>query len=206
MKESKYLALYVRTSTAHQKKGSISQQMYLERYCKQNNIENYKVYIDENFSGRLGVNRRPSLEKLITDVEEEKVYKVITVSLSRVSRSLKDLLNIVEKFQQCGCEFESLTESFNINNMHGRLVMSILGAVATLESEIAGERTRIGLQACKEKGIKLGRKKLISDEKIIETAKMTDLSVRSIAKLHGCSPSSVSRILKKHRTQKPCEV
>ncbi|WP_157868233.1 recombinase family protein [Halobacteriovorax marinus] len=201
MKEQRYVALYVRTSTKHQAKGNVSQRMYLERYCKQNGIENYKIYSDENFSGRLAVNKRPSLDKLMSEVQEGLVSKIVTVSLSRVSRSLKDLLSIIQKLQDNDCEFESLTESFNINSIHGRLVMSILGAVSTLESEICGERTRIGLQACREKGIQLGRKRSLSHEKIIQTATMTDLSVRAIAKLHGCSPSSVSRILSKHKRE-----
>lgn len=200
--KNKYIALYCRTSTSHQTKGLESQERILRKYCKQNNISNYKVYSDHNVSGKLS--SRPKLDELLSAVKNEEVTKIITPNLSRISRSLKNLLEIVELLQNHGVEFISLSESFSINSMHGRLMISILGAVSQLEREMIAEKTRIGLMNAREKGLVLGRKRELSHEKIIETAKVTDLSVRAIAKLHGCSPSSVSRILKRSK-EEPCK-
>jgi DNA invertase Pin-like site-specific DNA recombinase len=78
------------------------------------------------------------------------------------------------------------------------LIIAVLGAVSQMEREMISEKTKQGLENCKAKGIQLGRKRTISHESIIALSEEGNLSVRAIARLQSCSPSSVSRILKKH--------
>ena len=202
MKEqySKYVALYCRTSTKHQANGLQTQKRLLKKYCEYHNIENYKIFSDFNYSGKL--TSRPELDKLMADVREERVAQIITPNLSRISRSLKQLLELVEEFQYYQIEFTSISENFSVNSSYGRLIIAVLGAVSQMEREMISEKTKQGLENCRAKGIQLGRKRVHCHESIIALSEEGNLSVRAIARLQNCSPSSVSRILKKYREEK----
>lgn len=202
--KKRIVALYCRTSTAHQEKGLESQERALVKYCENNGISNYKLFSDFNYSGKLS--SRPEFDKMIQLVLDEKVEMIITPNLSRVSRSLKSLLETMELLQNYNVEFLSLSESFKINSMHGRLMISILGAVSQMEAEMIAEKTRIGLMNARAKGVRLGREASIDRDAVIAMAEK-GLSMREIANIQKCSPSSVCRILKKHREcLKPREV
>lgn len=194
----KYVALYCRTSTRHQANGLQTQKRILKKYCEYHNIENYKIFSDFNYSGKL--RSRPELDKLMQDVRDEKVSQIITPNLSRISRSLKQLLELVEEFQYYQIEFTSISENFSVNNSYGRLIIAVLGAVSQMEREMISEKTKQGLENCRAKGIQLGRKRQIDHDKIIALSQEGNLSIRAIARLQGCSPSSVSRVLKKHNS------
>lgn len=198
--KKKIIALYCRTSTSHQVKGLESQERVLKKYCEHNDIKNYEIFSDFNFSGKLC--SRPKFDEMMNLVRSEKVSTIVTPNLSRIARSLKLLLEFIEEVQYFNIEFISLSESLNINSMHGRLMVSVLGAVSQLEREMISEKTRIGLQNAREKGKVLGRERKLPYERIIALAEETELSVRAIAKIQGCSPSSVSRILQKHKAEK----
>lgn len=188
----KYVALYIRTSTRHQATGLESQERQLKNYCKSNGITNYKVFSDFNYSGKL--DSRPALDELMSDVRENLISQVITPNLSRVSRSLKSLLITLDELQSAGVDFLSLSESFSINSMHGRLMISIIGAVDELSRQISAEKVRIGLENCRAKGIRLGRQRVI-DRDAVQNLHEKKLSMREIAKVLKISPSSVCRIL-----------
>lgn len=199
MKKQKYVALYCRTSTKHQEKGLETQERLLKRYCEYHQIKEYKVFSDFNYSGRLS--SRPKLDEMMSDVREGNVSQIVILNLSRISRSLKSLLLIIEELQDYQTGLVSISENLSIEDTYGRLIVSVLGAVNQMLCESVSVKTKQGLFNAKEKGIQLGRTRTISHEKIVETAKVTDLSVRAIARLHGCSPSSVSRILSGYRKQ-----
>lgn len=193
----KYVACYCRTSTKGQEKGLETQKRVLQRYCEQQGIKNYKIFSDFNYSGKLG--SRPQLDLLMEEVRAEQISQIIIPNLSRISRSLKHLLTIVDELQQFQVEFTSISESFCIKDSYGRLIVQILSALSEMERSMISEKTKQGLFNAREKGVILGRQKTLNYSKIIETARITDLSVRAIARLHGCSPSSVSRILSNHK-------
>ena len=197
MKQQRYVALYARCSTKHQEKGLETQERLLEKYCEQNGIEKYKLFSDFSYSG--ASSSRPQLDLLMGEVREERICKIIIPNLSRISRSLKHLLTIIDELQRFDVEFISISESFCIKDSYGRLIVQILSALSEMERSMISEKTKQGLFNAREKGIPLGRKRSLSHEKIIQTSTMTDLSVRAIAKIHGCSPSSVSRILSNHK-------
>src|SRR5437667_12445699 len=83
-----------------------------------------------------------------------------------VSRSLKDVLHIMEKIEAAGAGFRSLTEAIDTTTPAGRMMMQMLGSFAEFERAIVRERTMAGLQAARERGRKGGRRpKLTSDQR-----------------------------------------
>ena len=99
--------------------------------------------------------RRPVLEKLLRNLRRGDV--LVVYKLDRIARSLKHLLTIIERLQERGAGFASLTEHIDTNTPAGRLMLQMLGAFAEFEREMIRERTKSGMQAAKKRGVRLGR-------------------------------------------------
>jgi DNA invertase Pin-like site-specific DNA recombinase len=83
---------------------------------------------------------------------------VVVWKLDRLSRSLKDLLHILEKIDTAAANFRSLTEAIDTSGPAGRMMMQMLGSFAEFERAMVRERTRAGLKAAREQGRKGGRR------------------------------------------------
>lgn len=103
------------------------------------------------------VKTKPELEKLLSYMRKGDV--VIVWKLDRIGRSLRHLLKLIETFKQKEVDFISITDGINTSTALGKLVLHINGAYAEFEREICIERTNEGLQAAKERGVQLGRRK-----------------------------------------------
>ncbi len=107
-------------------------------------------YDDGGFSG--GSMERPSLERLLRDVEAGKIDCVLVYKVDRLSRSLLDFARIMEAFDRRGVSFVSVTQQFNTTSSMGRLTLNILLSFAQFEREIIGERIRDKIAAQKRRG------------------------------------------------------
>ena len=107
-------------------------------------------YDDGGFSG--GSMERPSLERLLRDIEAGKVDCVVVYKVDRLSRSLLDFARIMEAFDRKGVSFVSVTQQFNTTSSMGRLTLNILLSFAQFEREIIGERIRDKIAAQKRRG------------------------------------------------------
>lgn len=190
----KVIALYCRTSTSYQSKGMESQERALLEYCASRRITNYKLYRDAGISG--AKSSRPELDQMIEDVKDGEIESVIVYSFSRFARSTQHLLSALEEFRDLGVSFVSISEKLETESALGKALFVIISAISELEREILSERVRNGLNNAKKKGKKLGRKKTRNSALIIELSKQR-YSQREIAKLAGCSKTSVYRELKK---------
>jgi len=188
----KFVALYARVSTLNQESGLEAQVRALESYCKTNGIKSFKIYSDE-VSGRKS--KRPGLDAMIADVEGGLVTAVVVYSLSRFSRSVKHLLESIDRLSQLKVGFVSLTEALDTKTPSGRAVITILSAVAQLERELIVERVKNGLANAKAKGRRLGRPKKRNGE-LIKALHAKGMSHRQIAKLARCSTWAVCEELK----------
>jgi DNA invertase Pin-like site-specific DNA recombinase len=123
---------------------------------------------------------------------------VVVWKLDRLSRSLKDLLHIMELIGQRQAGFRSLTEAVDTTAPAGRMLMQLLGSFAEFEREMIRERTRIGLDAARSRGVRIGKPKKLNDEQRHEVVEMVS-SGRKIAaetaRLFKVSGATVSRIL-----------
>jgi len=96
--------------------------------------------------------KRPGMDRLLTLVDERKVDTVIIAKLDRLTRSVKDLAELLERFQRRGVSLVSVAESLDTGSAAGRLVINIMTAVSQWEREAIGERTRDAMQYKRSNG------------------------------------------------------
>jgi site-specific DNA recombinase len=125
---AKKIALYCRVSTGNQSTGLEAQVRALRDYCIRNNISDYILYEDENQSGVK--QSRPALDRMMKDVRDGMIEKVIVYSFSRYARSVTHLLRALEEFKKMDVGFVSTTENIDTNTPLGSAIFAILGAVA----------------------------------------------------------------------------
>jgi len=116
-----------------------------------------KVFEERASGGRWD---RPILHNMLDQLREGNI--VIVWKLDRLSRSLKDLLVIIERINQSGAGFKSLTESIDTTTPAGRMMMQMVGAFAEFEREMIRERTKAGLDAARKEGRIGGRKPMLN--------------------------------------------
>jgi DNA invertase Pin-like site-specific DNA recombinase len=191
--ESRFVALYCRTSTLLQEKGLDAQLRALRRYCSERGISNYVVYEDEGISGTK--DSRPALNKMMEEVMAGRVEKVIVYSFSRYARSTTHLLNALNSFRKAGTAFVSITESLDTNTPLGLAMYSIISALSQLERDLISERVRNGLRAAKERGVRVGRKK-IRPSQLIRTLRKSGLTYKSISAIAKVSQGAISTELR----------
>jgi DNA invertase Pin-like site-specific DNA recombinase len=118
--------------------------------------------------------------------------------LDRLSRSLKDLLHIMERVRETGAGFRSLIEAVDTTISAGRMVMQMLGSFAEFERSMVRERTRVGLTAARDRGVKLGRPSKLTpqqQQEVIRTVRDGSKTAADAARLFGIHRSNINRLL-----------
>ncbi|MHA6848535.1 recombinase family protein [Ralstonia syzygii] len=146
------------------------------------------------------MSQRPQLEALLQQLSPGDT--VVVYKLDRIARSLKDLLTIIERIEEKGAQFRSLTESLDTSTPAGRMIFHIVGAFAEFERELIRERTRVGMAAAVKRGVKLGRHYAMSREDEAEALRMWysgQWTKTAIARRFNTHISSVKRAIKRHQ-------
>lgn len=99
---------------------------------------------------------RPGIARLLTLVDAGEVDAVIIAKLDRLTRSVKDLCTLLERFTRRGVTLISVAESLDTGSAAGRLVLNIMTAVSQWEREAIGERTRDAMHHKRSKGERVG--------------------------------------------------
>lgn len=163
-----------------------------------------ETIFEDNASG--GRYDRPSLQELLDTVGQGDV--VIVWKLDRLSRSLMDLLRIMDRLDKAGAGFRSLTEAIDTTTPAGRMMMQMLGSVAEFEREMIRERTRAGLAHAREQGRQLGRRRALTSEQRRKAVRWMQegQSQAEIARTFDVHRSTVSRLAADIRanTRKKC--
>jgi len=144
---------------------------------------------------------RPELHRLLDQLRDGDV--VVVWKLDRLSRSLKDVLHIMERIAAVGGGFRSLTESIDTTTSAGRMMMQMIGAFAEFERAMIRERTSAGLATARAEGRVGGRRKKLDATKrreIAESVLSGRKSGAEMARLYNISQPTVSRIVAQHRT------
>jgi DNA invertase Pin-like site-specific DNA recombinase len=152
-----------------------------------------RIYTETASGGRWD---RPELQKLLEQLRQGDVVHVW--KLDRLSRSLRDLLRILEQIEEAGAGFRSLTEAVDTTTPAGRMLMQMLGAFAEFEREMIRERTRAGLEAARQRGARPGRRaKLDANQRraVVQMVRSEDRTPAEVARLFKVHPSTVGRIL-----------
>ena len=126
---------------------------------------------------------------------------MVVWKLDRLSRSLKDLLVLLERIEETGAGFKSITEAIDTTTAAGRMMMQMLGAFAEFERQMIRERTRAGLQAARKQGRIGGRPAKLSRQQETAALEMLDDGKRQaeVARIFQVHPSTISRLVARHR-------
>lgn len=130
-------AIYARQSV--DKKDSVSIETQIEK-CEVTASKDSLIFKDKGYSGKN--TDRPDLAKLISDIKEYKVHRVIVYRLDRISRNIKDFYNLYEIMKEHHTAFISVTESFDTSTLSGRTLMGILAIFSQMERESIQERVK----------------------------------------------------------------
>src|SRR3990167_517903 len=158
----KRCGLYIRVSTDRQAKveeGSLkNQDQLLTQHVELKNKVNgeqwviVERYIDEGKSAK-DTKGRPAYLRMIEDVQRGRINTILCVALSRISRSTRDLLDMIEFFKAHDVDFICLKEDFDTTTAQGKCFVTIMGALNEFEREQTGERMRTSILARAERGL-----------------------------------------------------
>jgi DNA invertase Pin-like site-specific DNA recombinase len=112
-------------------------------------------YVDVGVSG--AKDRRPELDRLMVDAHQRRFDVVVVWKFDRFARSVSHLLRALETFNSLGIAFVSLGEQIDTSTPAGRMIFTVLGAVAELERSLIAERVRAGMRNARAKGKCIGR-------------------------------------------------
>lgn len=111
------------------------------------------IFSDHGISG--AKRSRPALDQALATLRAGDI--LLVWRLDRLGRSLRDLIDIVEGLEKRGCHFESLSDRIDTSSASGRLIFHLLAALAEFERQLASKRTKLGLEAARRRGVRLGR-------------------------------------------------
>ncbi len=187
------VALYARVSTKNGQDPE-TQLLALREYAHARGFEIFSEYVDVGISG--SKETRPSLDRLMTDARNRRFDAVLVARFDRFARSTRHLVLALEEFNALGVDFISLNESIDTSTPMGKMVFTVIAAVAELERSIIRERVVMGLQRARAQGRQLGRPRVITCEDQLLKLSEQGLSSRQIAKQLCLSPSTVLRRLR----------
>lgn len=189
---------YIRVSTLEQheerQKVELTEKAHIE-----------KIFLDK-LSGR--DTNRPQLQAMLEFIREGDI--VYVSEFSRLARSTKDLLDIVQQMSEKQVQVISLKENFDTSTPAGELAMTMFAAIATFERKIMLERQKEGIALAKSQGKYKGRKEVkkpVNWQELVKMYKCRKIaSVSELVKICGCSRPTVYKWLKSsgiHINEKP---
>src|SRR3984885_13702491 len=148
---------YVRVSTDKQAEHGVSLEAQAEKIRAMALVQGAQLaeIIVESGESAKSLNR-PGMAKLLAMVDAGKVKAVIVAKLDRLTRSVKDLCELLERFERRGVALVSVAESLDTGSAAGRLVLNIMAAVSQWEREAIGERTRDAMKHKRANGHRVG--------------------------------------------------
>lgn len=155
-----------------------------------------QLFEDKGISG--AARSRPQLEKALAALTPGDVLTVWR--LDRLGRNLSDLLALIQRIEDAGAAFRSLTENIDTTTPAGRLFFHMAGAFAEFERALLIERTRAGLDAARARGVRLGRRPKLSMTQLRHARQLivNGESAPAVARTLGVSDSTLYRAFIKH--------
>jgi len=149
------LAIYARVSTTNHGQDVNVQLRELRQFAEARGWQIAGEYVDAGVSGTK--DSRPELNRLMADAHKRRFEVVCVWRFDRFARSVSHLLRALETFKALGIDFVSFSEQMDTSTPAGKMVFTVLGAVAELERSLIVERVRAGLRNARAKGKTLGR-------------------------------------------------
>jgi len=178
-------AIYARISTSNHGQDVTMQTRELREYCERRGWTIVGEYVDTGISG--AKDSRPELNRLMSDAHKRRFDIVAVWRFDRFARSTSHLLRALEQFRALGIDFVSFSENVDTSTPTGKMIFTVLGAVAELERSLIAERVRAGLRNAKAKGKRLGRPAVAVDTLKMAKLRASGASWPTIAKELGIS-------------------
>ena len=205
-------AIYIRVSTEDQARHGVSlsaQEEALQNYASALGFEICKIYKDEGKSAK-NIKGRPEMIQLLEDAEKRKFQAIFIYKLDRFSRSLRDLIETIEKLKEWGIDFVSLQDKIETTTANGKFMFHVVSAMAEFERNVTGERTKFSMDKKARDGhpitrapfgYKLEEKKLVPKENSYQVQEVfqdflnKNISLTKLSKKYGFSVNGLKKIL-----------
>ncbi len=140
--------------------------------------------------------KRPQLQSCLAYVRQGDI--LVVTKLDRLARSTLHLCQIAAELERKEVHLQVLDQNIDTHSATGRLLFNMLGAIAQFETEIRAERQREGIRKAQERGIKFGKRKLLSQQQMAELQerRQQGVLIRTLMQDYGLSKTSVYRYLK----------
>lgn len=185
------VAIYARVSTTNHGQDVSMQTRELRQFAEARGWTIAGEYIDEGVRG--AKDSRPELNRLMADAHKRRFDIVCVWRFDRFARSVSHLLRALETFKALGIDFVSFSEQMDTSTPAGKMVFTVLGAVAELERSLIVERVRAGLRNARSKGKKLGRPRVTVDAARIACLRSSGASWQTITRQLGISAGTAKR-------------
>ena len=152
--ERKIAGVYIRVSTEDQAREGFSlgeQEEKLLQLCSFKELEVYKVYKDAGIFAK-DMEHRPQFQEMLQDMKEGKINYIVAYKLDRITRSVRDLEELISILEQYNCFLLCDRDDVNTSTANGRFFVRMLTVLSQLEIEIVSERTKFGLNGAIKSG------------------------------------------------------
>lgn len=190
------VVIYCRVSTSDQ--NCENQIKLLTEVVDKNNWDLVDSYIDDGISGTKGRDKRPQFDRLCKDMIRRKFDRILVWDISRLGRSLSHLVEFLSDVNSVNCNLYIHQSGLDTSTLSGKMMFQMIGVFSEFERGIISERVKLGLERVKSKGIKLGRKTILSDEikTDILNYHLDGIGLKGISERLGIGRSTVYRVLK----------
>jgi DNA invertase Pin-like site-specific DNA recombinase len=187
------VALYARCSTANGQQNPEMQIRELREFAERRGWVIAGLYVDTGVSG--SKDSRPALNRLMNDARQRRFDVVVVWRFDRFARSVSHLLRALETFDALRVDFISFSENIDTSTPTGKMIFTVLGAVAELERSLIIERVRAGLRNARAKGTRLGRPPVFANTSKILELRQQGCSWAEITTITGVSKGTAQRAL-----------
>jgi DNA invertase Pin-like site-specific DNA recombinase len=189
------IAIYARVSTLNKGQDVDMQLVDLRKFSASKDWITYKEYTDKGVSG--SKSSRPQLDKLMKDAAAGLFDAVLVWKLDRFGRSVRHLANSIAELQLHNVTFISMKDSIDLSTPQGRLMFSLLAAMAEFERELICERVKSGMENARRKGKRIGRPSVTVIRKDVVSLKSSGSTWEDVSDAVGCSISTAKRMYRR---------
>ena len=208
--ERSIAAVYIRVSTEDQAREGFSlgeQKEKLLQLCAFKGYEVFKIYEDAGISAK-DMEHRPAFQEMLSDMKKGKINYIVAYKLDRVTRSVRDLEELISVLEQYNCFLVCDRDDVNTSTANGRFFVRMLTVLSQLEIEIVSERTKFGLNGAIKSGhlpgvLPLGYKKDSNKKTIIDETTKSVIERIFRMYLEGKSYQQISNIFNEEELLHP---
>ncbi|WP_239734022.1 recombinase family protein [Mammaliicoccus sp. H-M33] len=152
---NKKIALYSRVSTSEQSERGYSiheqEQVLIKEVLKHFPGYEYQTYTDSGISGK-NIEDRPAMKQLLDDVKANKIEMVLSWKLNRISRSMRDVFNIIHDFKEHGVGYKSISENIDTSEYSGEILVTMFGLIGSIERQTLISNVKMSMNAKARQG------------------------------------------------------